>query len=287
MGKIILAASAPALNRQSLHPDCGNCFALCCTAFGFSRSADFAVDKPAGSPCRNLASDFSCTIHDSLRPRGFPGCTVFDCFGAGQYVSQELFSGVSWLEQPETQDDMFAAFKTARQLHEMLWYLAEAQDRTFSPETSHRAAQLRRTIEHALGSGLPELRSLDITDLHSRVRTTLMEASEEVRSSYFAAGDDHLESSLKPGADLMGRNLRSRRLCGADLRGAYLIAADLRGSDLSGVDVLGADFRDARLDGADLSKALFLTQPQLNSARGNHATLLPDDLARPPHWRNE
>lgn len=113
-----------------------------------------------------------------------------------------------------------------------------------------------------------------------------MDVSEEVRASYCAAGHDHLESALKPGADLMGRNLRSRRLCGADLRGAYLIAADLRDSDLSDADLLGADLRDARLEGADLSKALYLTQPQLNAARGSRATLLPSDLAKPPHWHN-
>ncbi len=119
--------SAPVLDRRSLRPDCTNCFALCCTALAFSRSADFAVDKPAGTPCRNLASDFSCTIHEALLPRGFRGCTVFDCFGAGQHVSQELFGGISWAADPESGKDMFAAFNTTRQLHEMLWYLTEAQ----------------------------------------------------------------------------------------------------------------------------------------------------------------
>jgi uncharacterized protein YjbI with pentapeptide repeats len=181
---------------------------------------------------------------------------------------------------------MFAAFAAARQLHEMLWYLAEAQTRTFDPAASHRAAKLRNTIEQAVGGELSDLLSLDVQDLHSQVRLTLIEVSEEVRAAYLAVGDDHLESALKPGADLMGKNLRSRRLCGADLRGAYLIAADLRDSDLSGVDLLGVDFRDARLDGADLSKALFVTQPQLNAAHGNHVTRLPADLEMPPHWQD-
>lgn len=82
----------------------------------------------------------------------------------------------------------------------------------------------------------------------------------------------------------MGGTFRSRQLCGANLRGAYLIAADLRGSDLTGADLLGADLRDARLDGADLSQALFLTQPQVNAARGNSATALPAEISRPGHW---
>ncbi|GGE94891.1 pentapeptide repeat-containing protein [Mycetocola zhadangensis] len=277
---------SPTLDRSALRPDCGNCFALCCTAFGFTRSADFSVDKPAGSPCHNLASDFSCTIHDSLRPRGFRGCTVFDCFGAGQNVSQGLFAGKSWIEDPDSRSDMFAAFAAARQLHEMLWYLVEAQTRTFDPDASRRGAKLRNTIEQAVGGELSDLLALGLQDLHSQVRSLLIEVSEEVRASYLAVGDDHLDAALEPGADLMGQNFRSRRLCGANLRGAYLIATDLRSSDLSGVDLLGADFRDARLDEADLSKALYLTQPQLNAAKGNHATSLPAFLEMPSHWQN-
>ncbi len=171
----------------------------------------------------------------------------------------------------------------------MLWYLAEAQTRTFDPDASHRAAQLRTLIGQALGGALPDLLSLDVQDLHSQVRSALIDISEEVRASYFAAGADHLLSALEPGADLMGRNLRTRRLCGADLRGAYLIAADMRGSDLSGADLLGADLGDARLEGADLSQALYLTQPQLNAAKGSSATRLsrPADarpLAREVIW---
>jgi hypothetical protein len=168
----------------------------------------------------------------------------------------------------------------------MLWYLAEAQTWTFDPDVSRRAMDLRITIEQSLLNEASTLLSLDVQSLHSQVRSMLISVSEEVRASYLAGGDDHLDSWLKPGADLMGKNLTSRRLCGADLRGAYLIAADLRGSDLSGVDLLGADFRDTRLDGADLSKSLYVTQPQLNAAQGNQATLLPPDLERPSHWHN-
>lgn len=63
-----------------------------------------------------------------------------------------------------------------------------------------------------------------------------------------------------------------------------MIAADLRGVDLSGVDLLGADLRDARVDGADLSTAVFLTQAQVNAARGDGTTALPRGVDRPTHW---
>ncbi|RAX43638.1 pentapeptide repeat-containing protein [Arthrobacter sp. AQ5-06] len=275
------------MNRESLRPDCSNCFALCCTALGFSRTADFALDKPAGTPCQNLASDFSCTIHDSLRPRGFRGCTVFDCFGAGQNVSQNLFQGTSWKASPETAKEMFPAFKIVRQLHEMLWYLAEAATRTFDPDTLQQVDRLRTIIGSAMTGDVQQLLTLDLVDLHARVRSALMDVSEEVRASYLATGNDHLDAAFVPGADLMGRKLRSRSLCGANLRGAYLIAADLRGCDLSGADLLGADFRDARLEGADLSKALYLTQPQINAAKGDSSTHLPADLSTPTHWHDQ
>lgn len=244
---------------------------------------DFAIDKPAGTPCRNLDSDFSCTIHDSLRPRGFRGCTVFDCFGAGQNVSQNLFQGVSWKADPGTAKDMFPAFKVVRQLHEMLWYLTEATNRTFDPDTSHHVNELRMTIEDVMGD-TQQVLSLNLGDMHARVRSVLMDVSEEVRSSYLATGDDHLDAAFVPGADLMGKKMKSRSLRGADLRGAYLIATDLRGCDLSGADLLGADLRDARLEGADLSKTLYLTQVQLNAAQGDAHTLLPSELDSPAHW---
>ena len=46
-----------------LRADCGNCFGLCCVALTFSVSADFAVDKESGEPCRHLGTDFRCGIH--------------------------------------------------------------------------------------------------------------------------------------------------------------------------------------------------------------------------------
>ncbi|MDQ0031663.1 pentapeptide repeat-containing protein [Arthrobacter bambusae] len=277
------APFSPALGRESLRPDCASCFALCCTALGFSRNADFAIDKPAGTPCKNLASDFSCTIHESLRPRGFRGCTVFDCFGAGQNVSQNLFQGISWRADSAKATNLFQSFNVVRQLHEMLWYLAEATSRTFDPDVSYQVNELRMTIESAMAETQRVL-SLNLGDLHARVRSVLMDVSEEVRASYLATGDDHLDAAIVPGADLMGKNMRSRSLCGADLRGAYLIGADLRDCDLSGADLLGADLRDARLEGADLSRTLYLAQAQLNAAQGDAHTRLPSDFSRPPHW---
>jgi uncharacterized protein YjbI with pentapeptide repeats len=58
-----------------------------------------------------------------------------------------------------------------------------------------------------------------------------------------------------------------------------LRGADLIGKDLGGADLRGADLADARLDGA-----IFLTQAQIDLAKGDAATTLPAPLARPAHW---
>lgn len=271
----------------ALRPDCSQCFALCCTAFGLTRSADFAIDKPPATPCPNLAPDFSCTIHDRLRPRGFAGCTVFDCFGAGQAVSQRLFRGISWREDPESAPDMFAAFKVLRQLHEMLWLLAQAGAKAYGPDTAEDVRRLQAKVRAVAAGALEEVLAADIASLHLQVGGALREVSEEVRAGYFGAGpsgDDPRLVRLAPGADLAGANLRGLPLCAADLRGACLIAADLRGADLTAADLLGADLRDAKLDDADLTGALFLTQAQITAAHGSASTLLPAGLEQPGHW---
>ena len=65
--------------------------------------------------------------HSRLRAKGFPGCTVYDFFGAGQEISRRRRDG--WPEQPG--QAMFAALPILRQLHELLWIPTEALDTGF------------------------------------------------------------------------------------------------------------------------------------------------------------
>src|SRR3954465_8716710 len=116
--------------RAHLRADCSRCAGLCCVAPAFAASAAFAFDKPAGTSCRHLQDDYRCGIHAQLRERGFPGCTVFDCFGAGQRITQETFGGRAWRATPEIAAAQFAVLPVVRQLHEALWYLVEAQSLT-------------------------------------------------------------------------------------------------------------------------------------------------------------
>jgi uncharacterized protein YjbI with pentapeptide repeats len=262
----------------SLSADCSSCFGLCCVALPFAASAEFAVDKAAGTPCANLRQDFRCGIHDRLRERGFTGCTVFDCFGAGQKVSQVTFGGRDWRESPDTARRMFAVFPVVRQLHELLWYLTEA---VALPAAAPIRTQLRRALddtERLTGQGPDELAAVDVPAVRAQVNELLLRASALARAEVVGRTKNHR------GADLVGAKLKGATLRGATLRGAYLIGADLRKADLRAADVIGADFRGADLRGADLSGALFLTQAQLNAARGDAATRVSPPLTRPAHW---
>ena len=252
-----------------LSPDCARCVGLCCVALPFAVSADFPVDKPAGTPCVNLLDDFRCRIHDRLRPRGFRGCASYDCFGAGQQVSQHTYRGQDWRGDPATAQQMFAVYPVVRQLHELLWLLTEAHRRV-----PHDDVATTITATERLAAGTPaELLALDVAAHRGRVGALLDRVSRKVRGT---TRHQHRH------ADLAGADLREADLRLADLRGALLIAADLRGADLRTADLLGADLRDADLRGANLGDALFLTGPQLAQARGDARTTT--ELARPSHW---
>ncbi|MFI0784296.1 pentapeptide repeat-containing protein [Streptomyces lydicus] len=270
--------SHPHPTEPDLVSDCGSCFGLCCVALPFAASADFAIDKDAGRPCPNLQTDFRCGIHADLRGRGFSGCTVFDCFGAGQKVSQVTFGGRDWRQAPGTARQMFDVFPVMRQLHELLWYLTEALGLPDArPVHTALRAALEKTERLTRGSA-EELGRLDVPAHRGEVNALLLRTSELVRATVPGRKKE------RRGADLMGARLRKADLRGANLRGAYLIAADLQGADLRQADLIGADLRDADLSGADLTGALFLTQAQVNAARGNAATTLPPALSRPAHW---
>ena len=226
----------------------------------FAKSSDFAINKPAGQPCRHLATDFRCSIHERLAPSGFPGCIVFDCFGAGQRITQETFGGRSWREAPEAAGSMFATLPIMRQLHELMWYLGEAlrlaEAHRVHPELAAALAETDR-----LAGGTPaDLRQLDLDAWRRRVNPLLRRASELARAGHGRA-EDHA------GADLIGRRMRGADLRGASFRGALLIGADLRDADLRRADFTGADLRGADLRGADLTGAIFLTASQRRAAR--------------------
>ncbi|MBL7254997.1 pentapeptide repeat-containing protein [Paractinoplanes lichenicola] len=241
--------------ERELHADCSRCVALCCVAPAFAKSSDFAIDKPAGTPCRNLGDDFRCTIHERLDSSGFHGCVVFDCFGAGQRLTQETFGGADWRQRPE----MFAALPIMRQLHELMWFVTEALKLDEARRVHPKLRDALAETDHLAAGSSAELRGLDLDAIRRRVNPLLQRASELARAS-FPKRKDHR------GANLIGRRMRGADLRGASFRGALLIGADLRDADLRRADFTGADLRGADLRGADLTGVLFFTDSQRRAA---------------------
>ncbi len=118
-------------------------------------------------------------------------------------------------------------------------------------------------------------------------------------------GGAHLWGARLRGADLGGADLRGADLLIADLSEASLTGANLRGADLSntnlrqawlrraclsGANLIGAylgnaDLRDANLSGTDLRLTGGLTQEQIDLAKGDSNTQLPDGLHVPDRWK--
>jgi len=264
--------------RVDLKADCARCFGLCCVIPAFTRSADFAITKPAGKPCRNLQADSRCRIHDQLRPAGFGGCDVYDCFGAGQQVSQVTFGGQDWRDSPAVAAQMSGVFPVVRQLHELLWLLEAARELLSPDPLCEELTAALDATEHLACASPEVLLNTDITAIRSPVNDLLLRASERARVWFRSTAQDYR------GADLTGAHLPGADLRGACLRGALLIAANLRGADLSMADLTGADLRAADLRGANLATSIFLSQSQLRAAKGDALTQLPPSLTRPAHW---
>lgn len=263
---------------KSINADCEKCFGLCCVALPFAKSADFAVDKAGGTPCQNLNSSYRCDIHQKLRHKGFKGCTVYECFGAGQKVSQITYNGNDWRQNPETASEMFNVFPIMQQLHEMLYYLYESHSIKEAEPLYEELQQAIAKTEELTMRKPEEILSLHVSEHRTTINKLLLQVSEIVRLKV------NKKTKSRKRIEYIGAKLKGADLRGTDFRGSLLIAADLRNADLRMCDFIGADMRDASLSGANLSGSIFLTQAQVNAANGDRNTKLPSSLKRPRHW---
>jgi uncharacterized protein YjbI with pentapeptide repeats len=278
-----MKSSAPGfVTPAELQADCANCVGLCCVVPAFTASADFPISKPAGHPCPNLKSGNGCGIHSQLRERGFIGCAVYDCFGAGQKVSRHTFRDIDLQDTSGISAEMSQVFPIVRDLHELLRYLAEARtvtDPGSDPGGLWAALDRAHHQVEQLSHAQPRvLLTADVEGLRAAINPLLRQAGDRVRSAARTRPPDHR------GANLIGARLQGADLRAAGLRGTCLVGANLDAADLRTADLTGADLRGANLRGADLTGALFLTQSQLEAADGDSATKLPAALHRPAHW---
>jgi hypothetical protein len=260
----------------NLAADCARCVGLCCVAPAFVASSDFAFSKPAGVACRHLAADASCSIHDRLIPSGFPGCVAYDCFGAGQRVVA-LFGGGARSAR------MLAAYETVRQLHELLWYVADALSRSRAAPVHGALAQARSAIEAAVAGGPSSIEATEPAAYRATVAPLLRRASALTRARSAAGGPGRDGPGPECGsADPSGANHAARDPTGGDLAGPEPAGRDparddLAGPDLAGRDLVGRDLVGRDLVGADLSTAS-LIGADLRGADLRWADLLAADL---------
>ena len=173
-----------------LRADCTRCCGLCCVGPAFDADQGFGFNKPAHTPCANLDRDFRCAIHGELRQRGFPSCQTFDCYGAGQRVTQRLFAGKSWKTSPELAVRMFDAYRKYRSLHELMALLQTAIRQAATPEALELQGLYQR-IDDLCESGVVEI---NIATLRKQVLNRL----RQLTCNYSLPADHAVERQSNP-----------------------------------------------------------------------------------------
>jgi uncharacterized protein YjbI with pentapeptide repeats len=254
---------------KKLAINCDNCSGLCCVALYCAKSEGFPADKPGGRPCQNLSSDFRCTIHAELIQAKMKGCLAYDCFGAGQKVTQDCFPEINWKNEPEQANQIYDTFLCLFQLHQMLWYLIEASSFRLEARINTTIDDLIFENERMTGLLPTEILNLDIEAYRLKVNRILKEVSKVIAVH---------PSKDKEKKDFFGKKFNGTNLDSRDFSMSLMIAADLEGCSLINTNFLGADMRDANIKNTNLSESVFLTQMQINGERPKVCVNLQTDV---------
>ena len=171
------------MHDLGLTSDCESCCGLCCVAPCFPASEDFAFDKDAGVVCPHLAGDFRCSLHERLEAEGFRGCVVYDCYGAGQKVTQITFEGRDWRKTPEIAESMFEVFMIMRQIHELLMYLTEALKLQAAQPLYGELRRRLDELEHISLESADTLREFDVVPHKRDVDALLLRVGDLARQA--------------------------------------------------------------------------------------------------------
>lgn len=263
-------------NTSTYYSACHECCGLCCIALCFFKMDGFPEDKCAGVACSHLQSDTMCDVHAALAVKGYRGCIGYDCFGAGQYVTQHLYHGTLSFEKPRQREELYAVFLLVYQLFQIRYFLEETLCISIVQQYHSQAIHLLCEAEEICAGSRKRLLQFDIDDYHTRVSTILKKASRQLT--------DYL-NSLPITKPLLNKTWHHHDFRGCDLSMSLLIQTTFDTCLFAGTNVLGADTRDCQFLNCDLRDAVFLTQSQLNHAKGDHRTRLPAHLQYPPTWK--
>lgn len=263
---------------QTLKSDCSKCSGLCCTALFFSKTDGFPENKSEGKPCLNLQKDFRCKIHGELEKSKMKGCIGYDCFGAGQQVTQIIYSGQTWWDMPKKAKEIFDVFVVVFQLFQIRYFLLEAMTilpaRTLNEEIK---AQIEEN-ERICNCEPQNILMFDRENYKNKVNVLLKQVCSLLQKSLCC-------ENKKIPSNFLGKDFKNKDMSGLDLSTKLLIAANFNHCVFDGTIFLGADTRDTDFSNADLREAVFLSQGQINSAKGNRNTKLPQYLDYPITWR--
>lgn len=266
---------------RQYHINCRRCSGLCCVALYCTKTDGFPENKDAGIPCKHLQGDYMCEIHGSLSSRKLKGCTAYDCFGAGQHITQLMSEKPDWNSISRKEGEMIVqSYLTVMQLHQILWYLTEASIISLINTEKNLLNTLIAEGKKLAEQPLNVLQSLNIESYRERSNKQLKHISKSITATLSG------HSVKETGKNYMGKNMQKKNLIGKDFTVSCLIAAGLEQANLYGANFLGADMRDTNIRNTDLSQSLFLTQIQINSAIGSRNTVLPPYLYKPMSWED-
>lgn len=112
-------------------------------------------------------------MHHLLGESGLAGCAAFDCYGAGQRVTQELFPGVSWRQDDTVAGAMFEAFDVLRRIHELRLLLRVAGGLKLPLDRRRVRERLLASLEPSGGWTASTVSSFDIARHEREVREFL------------------------------------------------------------------------------------------------------------------
>lgn len=265
-------------NKSKMEPfriNCAHCSGLCCVALYFSKLDGFPKNKEAGTPCHHLQETYQCNIHATLKQRGLKGCMSYDCFGAGQYITQRLYTKPDWKSiMRNNAEQIFQSYSTILHIQQTLWYLNECSRLCLSGaehQSIHALCQEGTLLKE---QSIETLATLNLQPFTHKANTFL----KNVCHMYAT------QKSTNKSKNYLGKDLSKQQLQGYDFSMSLLIGANLEDAELYGAMFLGTDMRDTNICNTDLRHCLFLTQIQMNAAKGNDKTLLPAHISRPTTW---
>lgn len=247
---------------ESLKIECQECLGICCTALYFSKIDGFYEDKKAGQDCINLDSQHRCKIYQELLVKNSKGCKIYDCFGAGQKVTQ------MYLNRQVVDQEVCKIYLIMYQLYQMLWYLLQAKN--YGQKQVNGSLQ---TIQEIIQLSAKEILQTNIDTIIKEAKMALKKASDTLTAIDVTKKQTYFQK------DLSFKNLDHK-----DFSMTIMIASNLEGSSLDKTNFLATDIRDTNIKNTDMSNCLFLTQGQINSAIGNQNTQLPSYLTKPETW---